>query len=53
MIEDTAVMLIVLMAGIPSVIGIIYAILTRPTKYYYKLSGGRMRKIRIRDGKER
>ena len=53
MIEDTAIMLILLMGGVPTLLGLIYVILTRPSKYYYKLSGGRVRKIRIRDGKER
>lgn len=42
MIEDSAVMLILLLVGIPSIIGIIGAILTRPDKHYYKISGGRV-----------
>lgn len=46
MIEDSTIMLICLMVGIPCVIGIIYAILTRPSKYYYKISGGRIEKKR-------
>lgn len=51
MIEDTALMLIYLMIGVPTVIGLIGAILTRPSKHYYKLSGNGLRKIRFRDGK--
>ena len=46
MIEDSAVMLILLFVGIPSVIGILGAILTRPSKHYYKISGGRVYKKR-------
>jgi hypothetical protein len=46
MIEDSTIMLLLLMIGIPSVIGIIWAILTRPSKDYYKISGGRVYKKR-------
>ena len=46
MIEDIAILLICLMVGIPSIIGIIGAILTRPDKHYYKISGGRIYKKR-------
>lgn len=54
MIEDTTMLLIYLMIGVPSVIGIIWAILTRPSKYYYKFSGGRILKIDSRrSGKEK
>lgn len=47
MIENHALMLIYLMIGVPSVLGIIYAILTRPSKYYYKIKDGRIQRIRI------
>lgn len=53
MIEDTAIMLILLMGGVPTILGLIYAILTRPSKYYYKLTDSGVRKIRIRDGRRR
>lgn len=48
MIENNALMLIYLMIGIPCVLGAIYAILKRPSKYYYRIKDGRVRKIRIR-----
>lgn len=48
MIENNALMLIYLMIGIPSVLGIIYALMTRPAKYYYKIANGRVQKIRVR-----
>ena len=51
MIENNALMLIYLMIGIPCVLGAIYAILTRPSKYYYKIKDGRVQKIRIWNGK--
>ena len=50
MIEDSVIMLICLMCFVPMVIGAIWAFLTRPAKYYYKFTGGRMRRIRIRSG---
>lgn len=54
MIEDTTMLLIYLMIGVPTVIGIIWAILTRPSKYYYKFNGGRILKIDSRrSGKEK
>lgn len=48
MIEDSALMVIYLMIGIPLILGAIYALLTRPSKYYYRIKDGRVRKIRIR-----
>ena len=53
MIENDALMLIYLMIGVPTILGAIYAILTRPSKHYYKISDGRLLKVRIRDGKRR
>lgn len=45
MIEDHAMLLIYLMIGVPTVVGLLVAFLTRPRRYYYKISGGRLWKI--------
>lgn len=50
MIEDYTMILVCLMVGVPMIIGLIVAFLTRPRKYYYKLSGGRLWKIYDRPG---
>lgn len=48
MIEDHALMLIYLMLGVPLIFGAIYALLNRPSKYYYRIKNGRVHKIRFR-----
>lgn len=48
MIENNALLLIYLMIGIPCVLGLLYALMMRPSKYYYKIADGRVQKIRIR-----
>lgn len=49
MIEDIALMLFLLISGVPILIGGLWALLTRQDKYYYKSTyGGRWKKIPVR-----
>lgn len=46
MIEDHAIAYIMLVVGIPCIVGIIIAIIDRPSKYYYVYDGWRWKKKR-------
>lgn len=51
MIEDFTLLLIVLLIGVPTVLFALWAFFTRPSKDYYKISGGRLYRIRNHRGK--
>ena len=53
MIEVHAMVLICLLACVPTIIGALVAFWMRPRKYYYKISGGRLWKIYDRRGEGR
>lgn len=48
MIEDHAIASIIAMIGIPYLIGSIYALVTRPSKFYYVHDGLRWKKKKYR-----
>lgn len=39
MIETHAILLLIAIFGVPCILGLVYALITRPSKYYYKHNG--------------
>lgn len=48
MIENHTLILLLMMIGIPLVLGSVWAFLTRPANYYYKWVGSGYKKIKYR-----